>query len=103
MGYLFDHYCHETQADALACALGHPEPLVINGDTYYPSFESGVWILKTAGIPAKTLPTPILSFPYCETVGPAHLGEQMSLASDFWIPLFWAIGISAAFMLFKKA
>lgn len=103
MGYLFDHYCHETIEQAQACVFGHPDPLIIGDDIFFPSYENAIWIYKTAGTPPRVLATPQVTFPYCDPVGPVHVGEEISLASDFWIPLFWAIGLSASFMLFKKA
>lgn len=103
MGYLYDHYCHETLSEAQACVYGHPDPIVVNQIIYYSSFENGTWVLKSNNNPPQTLSLPVINFPTCDIVGPIHKGEQISFSSDFWIPLFWAIGISAAFMLFKKA
>lgn len=103
MGYLFDNYCYETQAEALASFYGNSGPISSGSYIYFPSFQSGNWSLKSAGTQSTSIALPSISFPICDPVGPAHIGEEITLASDFWIPLFWAIGISAAFMLFKKA
>lgn len=100
MGYLFDHYCHETLADAQACAYGHPQPIVLNDVLYYPSYSGGGWILQ--GV-SGALPIPSISFPSCDPVGPTHQGGELAFQSDFYSVIFWAVGISAAFLLFKRA
>lgn len=101
MGYLFDHYCHASLAEAHACAYGHPQSIVIGPDVYFPSYESGSWLLR--GVSGKSMAIPMIGFPECPVVGPTHTGESIAFDSDIYSVIFWAVGISAAFLLFKRA
>jgi hypothetical protein len=101
MGFLYNQYCYSTNEEASAAVYAIPQVVVVGTEVYFPSFVNGAWIMQGPGIKTKELGS--LSFQTCSDVGPIYPAGEMVFQSDFYSVIFWAVGISAAFLLFKRA
>jgi hypothetical protein len=101
MGFLYNQYCYSTIQEATASVYAIPQVVVVGTEVYFPSFVNGSWIMQ--GPDNKTKNLGQLSFQTCSDVGPMNPVSEIAFQSDFYSVIFWAVGISAAFLLFKRA
>lgn len=96
MGYLAGGQCYENIEQAQSVIFNHgPISTLTCPDPYFLSYNGGWHYISLS---CGSLSVPVISFPDCE-----YQPFDLSVDPSFWVPLFWAVGISAAFVLFKRA